>query len=255
MVVLLTGCATTDGERLVQTSSASFEAEAQALMDQPYIDPLTNYLIEHQGDSARAEILQQIKQERDLRCQEVARQYSDESATEAMLERYNLGYGYSCPEQVAVFDSRVSQQQANQQSIPEPAVPSTPKPTPKPIPKPTQKPTPEQISDQALSDCYLLSSIRNYSAARNACRDPANLGDQRSQVTMARISHLFEDYKDAAKWARMAAPESDEASFLLGKMYAAGQGVGQNMDQAVYWFNEAAKLGNKDAQAALDQYR
>ena len=256
VVVLLAGCATTDGERLFQTSSASLEAERQVLIDQPYIDPLTNYLIEHHGDPTRASTLQQIRQERDLRCEKVARQYADEPATEVVLERYNFNYGYSCPEQVAAFGERVRQRQASEISTPEPISPPTPiSEQITPAEAPDVGSDQRQISDQSLSDCYLLTSIRNYSEARKACRKPADQGDLRSQMNMARIAHLFEDYDDAAKWARMAAPESDEASYLLGQMYAAGQGVGEDRDQALYWFNEAAKLGNKDAEAALDQYR
>lgn len=254
-VVLLAGCAATDGGRFLQKPADSFEAEYQALLDQPYIDPLTSYLIEHQGDPQRASTLVQIRQERDRRCQTIARQYADEPATRTILQRYNLDYGYSCPEQVAEFENRFDRQQAQQQSAPEPVKP----------PLPTQQITPSdipdtgrderQITDQALSDCYLLTSIRNYSAARTACAEPADQGDLRAQVNMARIAHLFEDYDDAVKWAQMAAPESGAAAFLLGQMYAVGQGVGQNRDQAVYWFNEAVKLGNRDAEAALDQYR
>ena len=253
LILLLTGCAITDGKRSSQKSADAFQAEREALLAQPYIDPLTNYLIEYQGDPARTSTLQRIRQERDLRCQTVARQYGDEPATEAMLERYNISYGYSCPEQVAEFENRVNQQSAKQESVPEPVPP--PKPSKSSPSAPPISPAQQQISDQALSDCYLLISIRNYSAARKACAEPAGQGDLRSQVNMARIAHLFEDYDDAVKWAQMAAPESGEAAFLLGQMYATGQGVSQNTDQALYWLNEAAKLGNKDAEAALDQYR
>lgn len=253
-VVLLASCAATDGERSLQKSADSYEAERQALLEQPYIDPLTSYLIEHQNDSARASILRNIRQERDLRCQNVARQYADEPATGAMLERYNLSYGYSCPEQVAEFEKRFDRQQAQRTPAPEPV--STPPTQPITLPEtPDTSSDERQINDQALSDCYLLTSIRNYSDARKACAEPAGRGDLRSQVNMARIAHLFEDYEGALKWAQMAAPGSDAAAFLLGQMYAAGQGVDPDRDQAVYWFNEAVKLGNKDAEAALDQYR
>ena len=113
----------------------------------------------------------------------------------------------------------------------------------------------QQPDSQALSDCYLLTSIRNYSAAREACRQPAEQGDVKSQANMALIAHTFEDYDSAYEWARKAAPDSGDASYLLGRMYASGRGVEQNSDQAVYWYNKAAGQGHKDARAALDRHR
>lgn len=41
--------------------------------------------------------------------------------------------------------------------------------------------------------------------------------------------------------------EDPEAQNLLGTMYAVGLGVRQNTDQALYWFNQAAKQGSPDA--------
>jgi len=261
MTLFFAGCGIIDSEQLFRKSVDPLQAERQALFDQPYIDPLTNYLIEHQGDPERASILPEIRQQRDLRCQAVAEEYAEEPAIRAVLERYNLGYGYSCPEQVAEFAKRVNQQRARQKAVPEPV--AQPRPPEQTTPGETVTPTETevtsvdepQIADQLLSDCYLLTSIRNYSTARKACREPADQGDLRSQVNMARIAFVLEDYNDALRWARKAAPASGEAALLLGYMYARGKGVGQNMDQAVHWFNESAKLGNKDAQAAIDQYR
>lgn len=253
VMLLLAGCAITDSEYLLQKSADSFDAERQAVLDQPYIDPLTSYLIEHQGDPARASVLQEIRQERDFRCQTVAREYADEPPIRAVLERYNLSYGYSCPEQVAEFEKRIIQQRARQKSVPDPVQPPAPEQI-TPIETVDTSTNAPQIPDQVLSDCYLLTSIRNYSTARKACRGPADQGDLRSQVNMARIAFVMENYNDALKWAQKAAPASGEAALLLGYMYARGKGVGENRDQAVHWFNKSAKLGNKDAQAALDQY-
>ncbi|MDF0751451.1 hypothetical protein NLU14_14590 [Marinobacter sp. 71-i] len=215
-----------------------YQREQQALFDQPYIDPLTKYLAEHQGDPARESVLQQVRQERDLRCNAVAGQYASEPATEAVLERYDAGYSYSCPEQVAAFEERVNRQASEPEAE-------------------TAKVDPANdsgVSDQTLSDCYLLTTIRNYSAARKVCHEPANNGDVRSQANMAMIAHAFEDYTSAREWAEKAAPASGAAAFLLGQMYSTGRGVGQDLDQAVYWYNEAARQGHKEAQAALDRH-
>lgn len=251
MVLLLNGCATINSDGLFRLPSASsetppsFQSEKQALFDQPYIDPLTDYLIEHQGDPDRETLLQQIRQERDQRCAKVAEQYADEPATDAVLASYNLGYGYSCPQQVAAFEQKVERQ---------PARPD-PQPKPEPVVADPVAADEKKASDQALSDCYLLTTIRNFSAAREACREPAENGDLRSRENMATVAYAFEDYSDALKWARMAASESSEAAFLLGQMYAAGRGVSQNRDRAVYWYSKASAEGHEEARSVLERYR
>jgi hypothetical protein len=252
--LLLSGCASVDDERLSSASElleqtgqvmkkiispqppAPYQREQQALFTQPYIDPLTEYLVEHRDDRSRASVLQQVEQERDVRCEAIAGEYANAPATEAMLRRYEAGYNYSCPDQVAAFAERVERQS----SVPEPAAVNTAGNS--------------GVTEQALSDCYLLTTIRNYSEARKTCQGPADNGDVRSQANMAMISHAFEDYASARVWAEKAAPASDDAAFLLGQMYATGRGVGQDMEQAVYWYTEAAKRGHKQAQAALDRH-
>lgn len=268
IILFLTGCAITDGDHFAGPSPEPstpdpHRQERQALFGQPYLDPLTHYLIEYQGDPARAATLKKVRQERDQRCETVAAQYADEPATEAVLKRYNASYGYSCPEQVALFEKRVSRQKAQQASVqaaePKPKSKSEPEPKPKPESAPVPDPDPvdsaegERISDQALSDCYLLTSIRNFSAARKACNNPADNGDIRSQANMATIAYAFEDYTSALTWAEKAAPASGDAAFLLGQMYARGRGISQDTDKAVYWYNEAARQGHKEAQAELDR--
>ena len=263
ILLFLSGCASVDGDRLSKASSDllertgqvmkkivnpktpnSYQREQRALFDQPYIDPLTEYLAEHRDDPSRASVLHNVERERDLRCEAIADEYANEPATNAMLQRYQAGYRYSCPGEVAAFAERVKRQ------------PSTPEPEPRAEPEPATVDVADEsgVSDQALSDCYLLMAIRNYSEAREACQGPADNGDVRAQSNMAIIFHAFEDYASARVWAEKAAPASGEAAFLLGQMYATGRGVGQDMDQAVYWYTEAAKRGHKQAQAALDRH-
>jgi len=265
IIVLLGGCAGIDGDRLSKASSDvlkrtgqvmkqlvsgpegdPYKLEREALFDQPYIDPLTDYLAQHDDDPQRAEVLQLIRQERDRRCNIIAQKYASRPATETMLGRYRSGYDYSCPKQVAAFGERVSRQP------PEQEMHTAPTDTDAIANTVMEEPT--EISDQVLSNCYLLTTIRNYSAAREACRTPANNGDVRSQTNMAIIAHAYEDYARAREWARKAAPTSGKAAFLLGQMYAAGRGVSQDLEQAVHWYTEAARQGHKEAQAALDRY-
>lgn len=256
IILLLNGCAIIDRGSSAQVSPGNaakmdpYQTEKQALFDQPYVDPLTDYLIEHQGDANRKAVLEQVRQERDQRCQAVAAQYANEPATEQMLTRYNISYGYSCPQQVAAFETRVIRQTDQQKPVTEPA--SEPAVT-------TAQENPDsareqRVSDQSLSDCYLLTTIRNFSAAREACQEPANQGDIRSQANMAVVAYAFEDYASALDWAKKAASGSAEAAFLLGQMYAKGQGVSKNIDRAVYWYKQAAKQGHKEAQAVIDSH-
>lgn len=261
-VLLLAGCAGFDSDYLAETSSdspdrtgeaiktignrsgsPSFEDERQALFDQPYIDPLTDYLSEHQDDSDRAAVVQQVKEERERRCESIADQYAGESATEAVLARYRAGYIYSCPEQVAAFAERVDRE------APQEAISSL-------VTDERSKGADSPSTDQpAVGDCYLLTSIRNYSAAREACLEPAQAGDTRSQANLALIAHAFEDYDSALEWAEKAAPASSEASYLLGRMYSSGQGVEEDMDTAIYWYSKAAGQGHREAEAAIDRHR
>ncbi|MCL7942740.1 tetratricopeptide repeat protein [Marinobacter sp. ATCH36] len=261
--MLLSGCAGIDGERLSKASSEvvsrtgnavkaiitgpdeePYERQRQALFDQPYIDPLTDYLKAHGDDTDRETLLRQIADERDRRCQVIAENYAEEPATEEKLIRYRAGYSYSCPAEVKAFSERVEREQ--QKEAPSTVVGSD---------SSKSAEEPEKEHEQDASDCYLLTSIRNYSAAREACREFAENGDPRSQANMALIAHAFEDYASAFKWAQKAAPVSGKASYLLGQMYASGRGVGQNPEQAVYWYDKAASLGHEEARMALKRYR
>lgn len=262
-IIFLSGCAGFDGERLSKASSdvltrtgnvirtiviqpeeEPYEPQRQALFDQPYIDPLTDYLKEHGDETDRESILRQIKDERDRRCQVIAADYAGKPATDQTLARYRAGYKYSCPAEVEAFAERVNQNQ--QKDLPATIALTD---------DDEEGPEPEKVHGQSLSDCYLLTTIRNYSAAREACREFAENGDPRSQANMAVIAHAFEDYASALEWAQQAAAVSGKASYLLGQMYDSGRGVEHNQEQAVYWYDKAANQGHKDARIALERYR
>tara|TARA_R110000787_G_scaffold169559_1_gene282246 strand:+ start:487 stop:1137 length:651 start_codon:yes stop_codon:yes gene_type:complete len=50
------------------------------------------------------------------------------------------------------------------------------------------------------------------------------------------------DYVEAAKWYRLAAEQGDRAApFILGKMYARGEGVPENHEEAVKWWRLSAE--------------
>ena len=43
------------------------------------------------------------------------------------------------------------------------------------------------------------------------------------------------------------------AMYVVGKRYENGDGLGYDIDQAIYWYNESAKLGEEEAIAALNR--
>ena len=67
---------------------------------------------------------------------------------------------------------------------------------------------------------------------------------------------VCQSYKDAAKWYRLAAQQSNkDAQFLLGSMYVEGQGVLRDDKEAIKWLRLAAKQGHAEAQKMLDLMR
>jgi len=260
-LLFLSGCAVINGARLsdapsevrtrnenpveppvTQPETEPYERQRQALFAQPYIDPLTDYLRQHGDDTGRESVLREIAEERDRRCQVIADGYAAKAATEQRLARYRAGYNYSCPAEVESFAERVQQNQQN-------TLPAT-------IAAADDDEEASQPQDEeSLSNCYLLTTIRNYSAAREACRETAENGDPRSQANMAMITHAFKDYASAFLWARQAALVSGTAAYILAQLYDSGLGVEQNPEQAVYWYDKAASQGHKEARTALERFR
>lgn len=260
---LLSGCESLQKARIMETSSqlldrtgkalqaigqanpeepsatGDSDLELKRLFDQSYIDPLTRYLRRYENDESRAAQVAQVRLEQQLRCEAVAKRYRTYPASEQTLQRYRAGYSFSCPQQVEAFALGLKSATEIAQEVPDP------------------QPYPEEagaLDYRQLNDCYLLTSIRNYSEALKACREPAERGDLQAQANMALISHAFQDYTSAAYWAQEAAPGSGEASYLLGRMYSAGQGVGQNHETAEQWYTQAASQGHSAAKAALEKH-
>ncbi len=239
-----------------ETDEKPQQDELASLFDQPYIDPLTEYLQRHDGDPEQADQLAQVRRERDRRCRVIAGQYRDEPLTEAALQRYRAGYSFSCPAQVADYEAALEERQAQAQaaSAPEESLSgSTP-----PSPTPTEASAPAQASPnpevrEQLSECYLLTTIRNFREALQACQVPAEAGHVQAQTNMAVISHALADYPRALRWASEAAPESGEAAFLLAEMYSSGRGVEPDPETANKWYHQAAGQGHPGAIAALQQ--
>jgi len=62
-----------------------------------------------------------------------------------------------------------------------------------------------------------------------------------------------QDYTKAAQWYRNAAEQGlAEAQYILGAMYANGQGVSRDDKEAEKWYHKAAEQGLAEAQQALE---
>jgi TPR repeat protein len=80
--------------------------------------------------------------------------------------------------------------------------------------------------------------------------------DTQAQLTLAYLYYgghqAPQDYREAAKWFRLAAERGNPAAqFYLGLMHAKGQGVPQDRVEAANWYRRAADGGNPEAQYNL----
>ena len=276
--VLITGCGslkTSDflsrtGDALSKIGQKShtvvgLDHEINPLFEQPYIDPLTEYLQRYAGDPKRAAQLGQVRQERERRCAAVARRYNMDGISETGLALYRRGYSFSCPQDVAAYEARLealqqasapARQSGDESLNKAKAVRADEMVGSAPKAKNTESNSANEAEKVAkthqLNNCYLLTQIRNFSGALNACRGPAEAGAAGAQVRMAQIQKALGNHESAYRWARQAAPESAEAANLLGEMYAKGLGVAQDKAEAANWFRTAAGLGHAGAQNTLD---
>ena len=66
---------------------------------------------------------------------------------------------------------------------------------------------------------------------------------------------MEQDYTEAMKWfQRAAAQNSTSAMRAIAHMYEEGLGTSQNFGTAYAWYDKAAKLGDAEAQKAVDAY-
>ena len=63
---------------------------------------------------------------------------------------------------------------------------------------------------------------------------------------------IEQNMEEAVKWWRLAAEQGDaDAQYNLGNAYKRGEGVEQNMEEAVKWWRLAAEKGDEKAKEAL----
>jgi len=248
-----------------KSSAANFDEEIKLLFNQPYIDPLTEYLQQYADNSARTAQLEQVSQERERRCAAVARRYSSGETTKTGLALYRRGYSFSCPQDVAAYQARLEAMQQAPKLARQP-VSGPPSDDSKVLDDDlvesdmnaensatlSANEAQNVVVSRQLNDCYLLTRIRNFSSALKACRGPADDGVAGAQASVAQIQSALGHPESAYRWARQAAPESGQAAYLLGELYAQGRGVAQDKNAAAKWFRTAAELGHPGAPAALE---
>ena len=102
---------------------------------------------------------------------------------------------------------------------------------------------------QAGIDAYdrgdLMAALTHYGKAAEA-------GSALAQARLAWIHDLSEDNAAAVEWYRASADQGyPDGQYGLGEMYAKGEGVEKNPDEALLWFTRAAENGHAQAQRVL----
>ncbi len=90
---------------------------------------------------------------------------------------------------------------------------------------------------EAFQNADIVGAIAAYRSAAERGHTPA-------QTRLAQLLDTAEQNEEAARWYREAANSGDaEAAFGLGALYAAGEGVEQDLDAALSWITRAAEQG------------
>lgn len=97
---------------------------------------------------------------------------------------------------------------------------------------------------------------KDYATAFKEFKLLASQGDATSQYNLALMyakgQGVSQNANEAVKWYRLAAAQgSGGAQFNIGLMHKSGLGVSQDYKEAVKWFRLAAAQGNADAQNKL----
>lgn len=226
LVLTLSGCSL---QELMpgQSSVDSPEKELQALLAQPWIDPLTDYIKQHQGDAARKSVVARLLTERERRCNQVDQRYVQRDKTADALTKYRAGYGYSCPQQVQAFAEQVEQVA----SVQSPDVQSSGQRGDKSVVRPSSVDT---NGAAAANECYLLTQIHNHLDAISACQAPAQAGDTRAQRSLAQSLFALQRYEEAHNWLLQAARQGDvQAQLRLAEISL--NGPDGHADPALAW--------------------
>lgn len=98
-------------------------------------------------------------------------------------------------------------------------------------------------------EAYQRGDVRN---AISMLRKPADEGHGPSQALLGHILDLAEENEQAAKYLRMAADQGvADGVFGLAVLYASGEGVSRDLDEARRLMTRAAGLGHRQAVQAV----
>lgn len=96
-------------------------------------------------------------------------------------------------------------------------------------------------AQKAFEQADLISAMSWY-------RKAAEMGHAPAQSRLAYLLDNAEENEEAVKWYRLAVEQqSAEAEFGLANMYASGEGVERDSEQAVELFTRAANQGHRQA--------
>jgi hypothetical protein len=119
----------------------------------------------------------------------------------------------------------------------------------------------EPLDDGVLKDAAVAHSKGDYATALRLLPPLANQGNAMAQgllgLMYAKGQGVQQNYDEAVKWYRLAAEQGNHfGQSFLGDMYAKGHGVAQNYAEAVKWYRLAAEQGDGVAQDSLgEMYR
>lgn len=225
--------ATDSGPHDSSAADQALYAQAEQLLDQPRIDPLTRFLEQHAAQHANDRSYQRILRERNSRCRAIGTRYARYSPTAENLTLLRSGYQRSCPDQVNAFAQRVAT-------------------NPVALAPPVATAEPSALSARQrrqTNSCYLLFTIKNYQQALPSCIETAERGDAKAQHHLASILQVNDEPEQAFHWAsRSAAQLHAPGQLLLAQLYQQGQGAPVDTAKALTLIEQAAQSGLAAAQ-------
>jgi len=116
--------------------------------------------------------------------------------------------------------------------------------------------SPSALAADSSSRCLQLYERSNFESALPACRKEAKNGNSDAQFILglmyANGQGVGQNYSEAVRWYQKAAEQGLAiAQYNLGLEYAKGQNFKQDAARAVKWLSEAARQGDADSQYVL----
>jgi len=228
------------------------------LFEQPYIDPLTDYLKKNQNKAELRDTLARIKAEKEKRCADIAVRYQQRDKTQTNLDKLRSAYQYSCPHVVEAFaqllntspQSVLKSDKINEKTF----VHSNQVPQIVNSGAMQDSQTYATYRQQVLSSCRLKLAEKAMQAVIDTCQHLAQQGEALAQSYLGTAYLQLQQAPQAEFWWREAAKQGlAHAQYRLGVLYAEGKLVKQDWTQAFKWLQRAAQQGLSAAQYSLGQ--